>query len=193
MKSLQEFITEKIQVKKNASTSYDITFEQLRMLFLYCVCFLKEEDLLDEDFIQWGEMERYTKYKIDFYKDEDCKWISDYGIGDGHEEIRNIMDEIGDDFMSIMRNMVMHNKNIEFSTGILTKIAFFILEYIDKYQSDSKIDFSKIKRIETDVNGVDISFVYPERFWKDSIFGTVRNAESIINNIYVKSKDLMNM
>lgn len=192
MKSLHELIIEKISVKKNSQTSYDITFEKLRMLFLYCVCFLKEEDLLDEDFIQWGEMERYGKYKIDFYKDEDCKWISEYGCDLKDETVLNLMDEIGDGFMSIMRNMVMHNKNIEFSTGILTKIAFFILEYIDRYKSDSKIDFSKIKRIETDVNGVDMFFIYTERFW-DSLLGTVRNAESIINNIYNKSKDLMNL
>lgn len=193
MKSLQSLILEKITIKKEKQTSTEFTFDQIKMLFLYCVCFLKEEDLLNgEDFVQWGEMERYTEYKIDFYKDEDCKWISDYGCDLKDEDVLNHMDEIGDGFMSIMKSLMIHSKYMDYSVNTLKKIAFYILEYLDKYPNISKIDFSKIAKISTNVNGVDADYIYPKRFW-DSIFDTVRNAESIINKIFTNAKALMNL
>ena len=45
-----------------------IDMDQLTDLLLYCQCFLKDEELVREydDWISWGELERYSKYGINW-------------------------------------------------------------------------------------------------------------------------------
>ena len=105
MKNLQELILEKLKIHKRKAEI--LSKEQLDMLFLYCMCYLNDEDLCEEaikdKYLNWGEMERYSKFGIDWY-DKDHTWICDYGCSnyEMHTDLLNLMDDLAESIIELM-------------------------------------------------------------------------------------------
>lgn len=162
MKKINQYIIEKLKISKN-SNNVEITsidFNQLTDLLLYCQCFLKEEELVEEydEWISWGEMERYSQFGINWYDDKH-KWISEYGLN--HEDgISKKMDNIGVTFIRLVR--FLQKKKWDFiQINILVRdIVFYLIEYLPSYGGTKVMDMTKIKNINTNVYGRPIKIDY---------------------------------
>ena len=114
MKNLQEIILEKLKIHKRKAET--LSKEQLDMLFLYCMCYLNDEDLcedaLKDKYINWGEMERYGKFGIDWY-DKDHTWICDYGCNysDKHTYLLNLMDYLAETIIELIDLIINYCDN----------------------------------------------------------------------------------
>lgn len=171
MKDLNNYIIEKLKIRKR--TTEVLTNEQLNMLFLYCMCYLGDEDLceeaIDNHMINWGEMERYSRFNIDWY-DSEHNWISDYGCDnyEKHEAILNLMDEFADTIIWLLIAIIKVTKNDNDNDydshrqGILREFLFYIMEYIENYNSSSNIDLTEIQEIDKKINNRTVRILYKD-------------------------------
>lgn len=171
MKSLKQTITEKLKISKR--TTETLSKEQLDMLFLYCMCYLGDEDLceeaIDNHMINWGEMERYSRFNIDWY-DKEHNWISDYGCDnyDKHTDILNLMDNFADSVINLLIAIINVTKNAtdydydSHRQGILREFLFYIMEYIENYNSSSTIDLTEIQEIDKKINNRTVRISYKD-------------------------------
>lgn len=171
MKSLKQTITEKLKISKR--TTETLSKEQLDMLFLYCMCYLGDEDLceeaIDNHMINWGEMERYSRFNIDWY-DKEHNWISDYGCDnyDKHTDILNLMDNFADSVINLLIAIINVTKNDNDNDydshiqGILREFLFYIMEYIENYNSSSNIDLTEIQEIDKKINNRTVRISYKD-------------------------------
>lgn len=175
MKSLQEIILEKLKIRKHKIET--ITKEQLDMLFLYCMCYLNDEDLCEDaikdNYINWGEMERYSRFNIDWYDNEHA-WISDYGCEnvEDHIYLVNLMDAFGESIINLLIAIINVTKNSDDNDydshiqGILREFLFYIMQYIKNHDSSTDIDLTLINEIDKKINNrtVRISYKDSERW-----------------------------
>lgn len=171
MKSLKQTITEKLKISKR--TTETLSKEQLDMLFLYCMCYLGDEDLceeaIDNHMINWGEMERYSRFNIDWY-DKEHNWISDYGCDnyDKHTDILNLMDNFADSVINLLIAIINVTKNAtdydydSHRQDILREFLFYIMEYIENYNSSSTIDLAEIQEIDKKINNRTVRISYKD-------------------------------
>lgn len=162
MKNLNTYITEKLKISKR--TIETLSNEQLDMLFLYCMCYLGDEDLfsdaITDKWLNWGEMERYSYFGIDWYDDKH-KWICEYGCTDvdNHTEISNLMDNFSESIIELLDLIIKYCDNFynedtayygKFS--VLKKFLFYIMEYIKQHSNSSNIDLTIIDEIHMTIN-----------------------------------------
>lgn len=190
MKTLQEFIQEKLKVTKKHTDPTYISIEQLNILFFYIACYLKEDDLRKEKYVNWGEMERYGKYRIDFYDDKN-KWISEYGCTDSenNEDMVEKMDALGDVSMKVFDELIDWTLDSEKSENTFLKIAAYIIEYIEKYDT-TEIDLYKIDKIDKKFNKLHLMWTNYEELM-DELKAYDEHIHELINELYIKSKDLL--
>lgn len=163
MKTLQEIILEKLKIRKR--TTEILSKEQLDILFIYCMCYLGDKDLYEESIdsnntINWGEMERYSQYNIDWY-DNEHNWISDYGCDnyEKHTDILNLMDNFGESvvllFTVINEYYDTNPDNYKYSYktkhNMLKAFLFYIMEYIN-CESSNIIDLNILNTTTTKIN-----------------------------------------
>ena len=190
MKGITQYIIEKLKISKKSNnieiTSIDIN--QLTDLLLYCQCFLKDEELVREydDWISWGELERYSKYGIDWYDDKH-KWISEYGLNE--DEIYKKMDNIGVTFIRLVK--FLQNKKWPYiQINILVRdIVFYLIEYLQSYGGTPVMDMTKIKNVNTNLYGRSIKINYNTNniIWHDiskKIDSEYKDIYNQIQNIY---------
>ena len=190
MKTLQEFIQEKLKVTKKHTDPTHISIEQLNILFFYIACYLKEDDLRKEKYVNWGEMERYSKYRIDFYDDKN-KWISEYGCTDleNNEDMVAKMDALGDVSMKLFDELIDWTLDSEKSENIFLKIAAYIIEYIEKYDT-TEIDLYKIDKIDKNFNKLHLMWTNYEELM-DELKAYDEHIHELIDELYTKAKDLL--
>lgn len=190
MKTLQEFIQEKLKVTKKHTDPTHINIEQLNILFFYIACYLKEDDLRKEKYVNWGEMERYGKYRIDFY-DDNNKWISEYGCTDleNNEDMVAKMDALGDVSMKVFDELIDWTLDSEKSENAFLKIAAYIIEYIEKYDT-AEIDLYKIDKIDKKFNKLHLMWTNYEELM-DELKAYDEHIHELINELYIKAKDLL--
>jgi len=191
MKTLQEFIQEKLKVTKKHTDPTHISIEQLNILFFYIACYLKEDDLRnDGDYILWGEMERYGKYRIDFYDDKN-KWISEYGCTDSenNEDMAEKMNALGDVSVKLFGEFIDWTLDSEKSENTFLKIAAYIIEYIEKYDT-AEIDLYKIDKIDKKFNKLHLMWTDYEELM-DDLKEYDEHIHELINELYIKAKDLL--
>lgn len=190
MKTLQEFIQEKLKVTKKHTDPTHISIEQLNILFFYIACYLKEDDLRKEKYVNWGEMERYGKYRIDFYDDKN-KWISEYGCTDleNNEDMVAKMDALGDVSMKVFDELIDWTLDSEKSENTFLKIAAYIIEYIEKYDT-AEIDLYKIDKIDKNFNKLHLMWTNYEELM-DELKAYDEHIHELINELYIKAKDLL--
>ena len=190
MKTLQEFVIEKLNISKTTEHVY-LELEQLRILFFYIACFLKEDDLRSESsYVNWGEMERYGLYRINFY-DKEHEWLNTYGFDENEEygDICSRMDELADKCYSFFKELLDWTLDSEDTTNHFIKIFQYIIEYIEKYDT-SKIDLYKIDNITKQFNGLKLVYTNYNEFF-DDIKKYDKSMLDDINKIYNLAKDLL--
>lgn len=180
MKSLKQTITEKLKIQKhNAET---LSKEQLDMLFLYCMCYLNDEDLCEDaikdNYINWGEMERYSIFNIDWY-DKEHSWICDYGCEniEDHVHLTNLMDAFAESIIKLMKLIINYcdktNNEImphKYKHNFLIEFLFYIMEYIEKHGNSSNIDLTIIDNVKMKINNRTVYYVYDKDIsWKNII------------------------
>lgn len=168
MKSLQEIILEKLKLKNVKKTISYISKEQLEDLFLYCQCFLKEEECREDcpGYINWGEMERFSEFNID-WTDKEHKWISE--IGYSEDPLTEKMDIIGNNlceiFDIILNNTLGPRKNSS------TKVIFsYIIHYLIEYFTSEKYNINNfnledITSVKYFKHGVTYTYDYTGSMW----------------------------
>ena len=201
MKSLQKIILEKLKIHKRKAET--LSKEQLDMLFLYCMCYLNDEDLCEDaikdKYISWGEMERYSKFGIDWY-DKDHTWICDYGCNysDKHTYLLNLMDDLAESIIELMDLIINYCdktnneiKPLKYKHNILSQVLFYIMEYIEKHINSSNIDLSIIDKINMKINNRTVYYIYD----KDIIWRNIIKDKQIADTcqkIYDNARDLIN-
>lgn len=158
MKNLNTYITEKLKISKR--TTETLSKEQLDMLFLYCMCYLADKDLYEESIdsnntINWGEMERYSQYNIDWY-DSEHNWISDYGCDnyEKHTDILNLMDNFGESVVLLFTtiNEYYDGKHSHKTMHVMLKaFLFYIMGYIND-KSSNIIDLNSLNSTTVKIN-----------------------------------------
>lgn len=158
MKSITTYITEKLKISKR--TTETLSKEQLDMLFLYCMCYLADKDLYEESIdsnntINWGEMERYSQYNIDWY-DSEHNWISDYGCDnyEKHTDILNLMDNFGESVVLLFTaiNEYYDGKHSYKTMHVMLKaFLFYIMGYIND-KSSNIIDLNSLNSTTVKIN-----------------------------------------
>lgn len=205
MKSLQEIILEKLKIRKR--TTEILTNEQLDMLFLYCMCYLADEDLfsdaISDKWLNWGEMERYSYFGIDWYDDKH-KWICDYGCTDvdNHVEISNLMDNFSESIIELMDSIIKYCDNFYYEEHvpyyekfvILRKYLYYIMEYIKQHNNSSNIDFTIIDEIHMSINKRTFYINYkhhkPGDIWADIVKD--KEIKNVCQKIYDAALELIN-
>ena len=184
MKKLNIYITEKLKIqKRNAEI---LSKEQLDMLFLYCMCYLNDEDLCEDaikdNYINWGEMERYSTFGIDWY-DKKHNWICDYGCenSDKHTDLLNLMDNLAESIIKLMdliikycdktHNDIMTSRTTHrYKHNMLSEFLFYIMEYIEIHGNSSNIDLTIIDNVKMKVNNHNVYYIYDkDTYWKNMI------------------------
>ena len=190
MKTLQEFVIEKLKISKTTKHIH-LDLEQLRILFFYIACFLKEDDLRSESsYVNWGEMERYGLYRINFY-DEEHEWLNTYGFDEDEKygDICSRMDELADKCYSFFKELLDWTLDSEDTTNHFIKTFQYIIEYIEKYDTP-KIDLYKIDNITKQFNGLKLVYTNYNEFF-DNIKKYDKSMLDDINKIYNLAKDLL--
>ena len=181
MKSINQFITEKLKIRKRKAES--LSKKQLDMLFLYCMCYLNDKDLCEDaikdNYINWGEMERYSKFNIDWY-DKEHNWICDYGCEnyDKHTDLLNLMDAFAESIIELMKLIMNYcdktytDESISYKRkhDLLSEFLFYIMEYIENHGNSSNIDLTIINEIKTKINIRTVYIEYDiDKFWPNII------------------------
>lgn len=197
MKTLTQFITEKLKVGKNTVKREYITLDQLLMLYVYCSNYFLHDDLIKKNTIDWGEIERDTKYDIDFYKDTDARWITEYGCDNSkeHEGVVNAMDKIGQALLEIMKIFIdgkEDDDNIDTPYKYFDMLCIYIFTRIKEHSNESKIKLRKTDRIVININNTKKIVGYSKLWW-DTILNYDTNIESYIDTVYQTSKELVDM
>lgn len=204
MKDLNTYITEKLKIRKR--TIETLSNEQLDMLFLYCMCYLGDEDLfsdaISDKWLNWGEMERYSYFGIDWYDDEH-KWICEYGCTDidNHVEISNLMDKFSESIIELMDLIIkyyddFYNEDMGYSSkfAILKKFLFYIMEYVKQHNNSSNIDLTIIDEIHISINKRKIYTSYknhkPGDIWADIVKD--KEIKNVCQKIYDAALELIN-
>ena len=201
MKNLQEIILEKLKIHKRKAET--LSKEQLDMLFLYCMCYLNDEDLCEDaikdKYISWGEMERYSKFGIDWY-DKDHDWITNYGCDnyDKHIDLLNLMDDLAESIIELMDLIIKYSdktnneiKPHRYKHNILSEFLFYIMEYIEIHSNSSNIDLTIIDNIKRKINNRTVYYIYD----KDMLWRNIIKDKQIITtcqNIYNAALELIN-
>lgn len=200
MKDLNTYITEKLKIHKHKTES--LSKEKLDMLFLYCMCYLNDEDLCEDaikdNYINWGEMERYSKFDIDWY-DKEHSWICDYGCEnyDKHTDLLNLMDAFAESIIELMDLIIKycdktHNEIMphRYKHNLLLEFLFYIMEYIEIHGNSSNIDLTIIDNVKMKVNNHNIYYIYDkDTYWKNIIKDT--QIVDVCQTIYDNAKELI--
>lgn len=201
MKSLQKIILEKLKIHKRKAEI--LSKEQLDMLFLYCMCYLNDEDLCEEaikdKYLNWGEMERYGKFGIDWY-DKDHTWICDYGCSnyEMHTDLLNLMDDLAESIIELMDLIINYCdktnneiKPLKYKHNILSQFLFYIMEYIEKHINSSNIDLTIIDNIKMKINNRTVYYIYDKDIiWKNIIKD--KQIADTCQKIYDNARELIN-
>lgn len=142
MKKLQEYINEKMVYTSKTRNIYRITPEQFKILCIYVLVFIGDDDLRNENVIFWGELERSTEFGIDFY-DKENSWISKMGCEyeEDDTEMANKMDNFANPFFEIVKIILdIYNEDqlINSSYVLFRSIIFYIMEYFTNPKYSSK-------------------------------------------------------
>lgn len=196
MKSLEQYIVEKLKIQ-NVVKGEHITLDQLLMLYMYCSNYFLHDDLIEKNTIDWGEIERDTKYDIDFYKDKDAKWISEYGCSNDkeHEDIVNGMDKIGHTLLEIIKIFIDGKEDgddIDTPYKYFDMLCIYIFTRIKEHSNESKIKLRKTDRIVINIKNTKKIVGYSKLWW-NTILNYDTNIESYIDTVYKTSKELVDM
>ena len=142
MKKLQEYINEKMVYTSKNRNIYRITPEQFKILCIYILVFIEDDDLRDENTIFWGELERSTEFGIDFYNKENS-WISKMGCEYEEDDVEmvNKMDSFANPFFEIVKIILdIYNEDqlINSSYILFRTIIFYIMEYFTNPKYSNK-------------------------------------------------------
>jgi hypothetical protein len=112
---------------------YRITPEQFKVLCIYILVFIEDDDLRDENTIFWGELERSGEFGIDFY-DKENSWISKMGCEYEEDDVEmvNKMDSFANPFFEIVKIILdIYNEDQLINSGyvLFRTILFYIMEY----------------------------------------------------------------
>lgn len=200
MKSINQYIIEKLKIRKRKAES--LSKEQLDMLFLYCMCYLNDEDLCEyaikDNYINWGEMERYSKFNIDWY-DKEHSWICDYGCEnyDKHTDLLNLMDAFAESIIELMKLIINYcdttdneSKTHKHKHTILSEFLVYIMEYINNHNNSSNIDLNNINEIKMKINTRTVYYIYD----KSIVWRNITKDKQIVDvcqTIYDNAKELI--
>jgi hypothetical protein len=142
MKKLKEYITEKMVYTSKNRNIYRITPEQFKVLCIYILVFLEDDELRDEQCILWGELERSGEFGLDF-GDEENSWIDKYwcGYSDDDTEMLNKMDKFADpihEIAKIILDIYNEDQLINSAKMLFRTIIFYIMEYFTNSKYSSK-------------------------------------------------------
>lgn len=142
MKKLKEYITEKMVYTSKNRNIYRITPEQFKVLCIYILVFIEDDDLRDENTIFWGELERSGEFGIDFY-DKENSWISKMGCEYEEDDVEmvNKMDSLANPFFEIVKIILdIYNEDQLINSGyvLFRTILFYIMEYFTNPKYSNK-------------------------------------------------------
>ena len=198
MKTLNNYIIEKMVFTSKNKNIYKITPEQFKVLCIYILVFLEDDELRDEQCIFWGELERSGEFGLDFY-DEENSWIDKYGCeySDDDTEMLNKMDNFADPIREIVKIILdIYNEDQVINTAkmLFRSIIFYIMEYFTNSKYSNKAFNSDI----VDLTAIDTYIDYP--FTRNKRFTFDLNKNLPWNNLvtytknpkYLKIKELIN-
>lgn len=97
-------------IDQNKLTKFEI-------ICLFLMATYKEEDLVqcqkEDNYINWGEIERYSRFGIDFTK---MKWLGDVAVGWCPERLLELMDKFanaGFELHQYLESQDINNKLME--------------------------------------------------------------------------------
>jgi hypothetical protein len=141
MKTLKETILEKLVLSKTNTGQNFLTKEQFQIICMYILSYIKEEDLwldyINDEYIQWGEMERYSEYGIDFSKYPFIENIV-FSEDEYYVDLRNNIDNFAGYICEFHKRMIEYcklNKKKPFEEIAIKhtkQLVFYLIEYVNK-------------------------------------------------------------
>lgn len=162
MKKLQEYINEKMVFTSKNRNIYHITKEQFKILCIYILVFIEDDELRDENNIYWGELERSNEFGIDFY-DKENSWISKMGCEYEEDDVEmvNKMDSFAYPFLEIAKIILdIYDEDQLINSGcvLFRTILFYIMEYFTNPKYSNKALYSDEVDLTVINNDIDCPF-----------------------------------
>lgn len=185
MKSLNQYITEKLKVYRKNPNVKHFNPEEFKLICMYILAYLKDDDLYIElkenSYFNWGEIERYREFGIDFTNHQWMFNIANNFEGQENNLAINMFDlaeAIGNLYTEYI--LIYKDKKIAFRYTLL--VVIYLISYVentellDELESSSEIDWDIIK--DTKIYNRRFSFYDDDKF-KNSLTKVDKELKSV--------------